>query len=347
MPAEMSIAGAMIGGSEGGRLGQMLEGYMSAQVASVIARLGLADHLVGQTRTAAELAASVGAAPDPLGRVLAAAAVYGILTKDTDGRFALTPMGELLRSDVPGSARGLAVGFLGVPMWESAGRLADAVRPAGSGDRYVPAGPWEYYGQHPEEARWFARAMGRVTSTLVSQLAAADYVPPPSDRIVDVGGSRGTLLAHLLHTRPAAMGVLFDRAEALAEAPGFLAEAGVSERVALVQGDFLREVPEGDLYVLCQVLHNWDDDDVRRIIGNCHRASRPGGSLLVIELVLPSTPEPSIAHLMDLIMLMVVGGRERSRDQHASLLVSAGYSFVRDTPVTDVLPWHVLEFRRA
>ena len=115
MAAEMSIAGAMIGGSDGGRLGQILEGYMSAQVASVIARLGVPDHLVEKARTAGELAAEVGAGPDALGRLLAAAVVYGLVTRDEAGRFALTPMGELLRSDVARSARGLAVGFLGVP----------------------------------------------------------------------------------------------------------------------------------------------------------------------------------------------------------------------------------------
>ena len=218
--------------------------------------------------------------------------------------------------------------------------------PAESADRHVSAGPWEYYQRHPEEARWFARAIGRVTSTLVSQLAASGYVPPSCGRIVDVGGSRGTLLAHLLHTAPAAGGVLFDWAEALVEAPGFLAEAGVDDRTELVEGDFLRAVPNGDLHVLCNVLHNWEDDDVRLIAGNCHRA-RPGGSLLVIEQVLPSTSEPSVAHLMDLLMLMLVGGRERTREQHQSLLGPVGYTFVSDTRVTDALPWHVLEFRRA
>ena len=109
----------------------------------------------------------------------------------------------------------------------------------------------------------------------------------------------------------------------------------------------MREVPEGDLYVFCNVLHNWDDNNVKRIVGNCHRAGWPGGSLLVIEQVLPPTPEPSIAHLMDLLMLMMLGGRERTREQHASLLGSVGYTFVSDTPVTDVLPWHVLEFMRT
>ena len=97
--------------------------------------------------------------------------------------------------------------------------------------------------------------------------------------------------------------------------------------------------------MLKQILHSWNDEDVRRIVGNCLRVSPPGGSLLVIELVLPSAPEPSVAHLLDLVSLLV-GGRERTREQYASLLGSAGYRFVSDTPVTDVLPWHVLEFRR-
>ncbi len=341
------MVGAMIGGAEGEQLGRMLEGYMATQVATVIARLGVPDQLAVKPRTAAEVAAEVGADPDALGRLLPAAALYGLVTQDEDGRFALTPMGELLRSDAAGSARALAVGFLGSPTWDSVGRLADIMQPTASGAPYVPTPPWRYYTEHPEEARWFARAMGTVTSTLVSQLAASGYVPPACDRMVDVGGSRGTLLAHLLQTAPHATGVLFDRAEALAEAPAFLAGAGVNDRVELVAGDFLTEVPPGDLHVLCQVLHNWDDESVRRIVGNCHRASRAGGALLVIELTLPSTPEPSIAHLMDLLMLVLVGGRERTRQEHASLLGSAGYTFVRDTPVTGVLPWHVLEFQRT
>ena len=99
--------------------------------------------------------------------------------------------------------------------------------------------------------------------------------------------------------------------------------------------------------MLCQVLHNWEDDDVRRIAGNCHRASRPGGSLLVIELVLPSTPEPSVAHLMDLLMLMLVGGGSAAASSMRRCSGRWVTRFVRDTPVTDVLPWHVLEFRRA
>lgn len=190
--------------------------------------------------------------------------------------------------------------------------------------------------------------MGRVTAVLVAELAGAGFEPLGSGQIVDVGGSRGTLLAHWLATVPGSTGVLFDRAEALTQAPEFLAAAGVSQRVELVAGDFLRDVPPGgDLYILSQVLHNWPDEQVRTIIGNCHRASAPGGSLMVIEYVLPPGPDPSLAHVLDLIMLMALGGRERTSAQLEALAGQAGYSLLRDTALTDVLPWRVLEFQRG
>jgi predicted O-methyltransferase YrrM len=346
-PGEMSLYAAMLG--EAGRpLGWLLEGMLTAQVASVLARLGVADELAEGPLPAGQLALRVGAAPDALSRLLSAAAVYGLVGKDGAGRFALTPASDLLRTAADGSARGVAVGFLGPPLWQSAGRLAEIVRNPEPVNPAGPGGVYDYFGQHQEEAAWFVRAMGRVTGILVDQCARAGFRPLASGRIVDVGGSRGTLLAYLLEALPSAHGVLVDRAEALAEAPGFLAAAGVADRVELVVGDFLREVPAGGgLYVLSQILHNWDDEHVRAIVRNCHRASQPGSGLMVIDYVLPDGPEPSLAHLMDLIMMMVLGGRERTRAEHEALLRPEGYTLVRDTPLTEVLPWRVLEFERG
>ncbi len=346
MADELSLFGAMLGEPDG-RLGQLLEGMFTAQVTTVLTRLGVPGQLAGGPLTAAELAPRVGASAGALPRLLAAAAAYGLVSQDSAGRYSLTPASTPLRPDVHESAQDLAVGFLAPPMWASVGRLAEVVRNPEPVNPAAPGGVYAYYAEHPEEAAWFVRAMGRTTEILVSQLAKIDFRPRMAGRIVDVGGSRGTLLAYLLQARPAASGVLLDRAEALAGAPGYLSGAGVAERVELVTGDFLREVPEGDLHVLCQVLHNWDDEHVRTIVGHCHQASRPGGGLLVIEYVLPDDPEPSLAHLMDLIMMLVVGGRERTRAEHEAIIGSAGYHLVRDTPVTDVLPWRVLEFERA
>jgi hypothetical protein len=238
---ELSLYEAMLDGRGSSQLGRLLEGILTAQVTSVLARLGLPDQLAGGPLAADQLAPRVGAEPDALSRLLTAAAGYGLVSRDSAGRYSLTPAGELLRSDVPGSARALAAGFIGPPMWETFGRLTDVVR-------------------NPEPV--------------------------------------------------------------------------------------LREVPHGDLHVLSHVLHNWDDEHVRTIAGHCHRASHPGGGLLVIEYLLPDDPEPSLAHLMDLIMMVVLGGRERTRAEHEALLGPVGYTLVRDTPLTGVLPWRILEFER-
>jgi SAM-dependent methyltransferase len=182
---------------------------------------------------------------------------------------------------------------------------------------------------------------------MVGELAASGFRPLASGRIVDLGGGRGTLLAYLLGADPGATGVVFDRAEVLAEAPQVLAGAGLGSRAECIPGDFLTEVPPGDLYVLSQVLHNWRDEQVLAVLSNCRKAGRPGNSIMVVELMLPDGPEPSLAHVMDLIMLTTLGGRERTRAQHEALMAQEGYHLVRDTPLARVLPWRILEFQHG
>ena len=347
MPDELSLYGALLGEQGAGRVGRLLEGMLTCQVASALARLGVPDQLAGGPRTADEIAPEVGAAAGALRRLLAAAAAYGLVSQDGQGRFALTADGAVLRSDVAGSFRALAIGFFGPPMWASFGRIADVVRNPEPVNPAGPGGVFEYYARHPQDAAWFAQGMGQATAILVSQLAKAGFRPLTGGRIVDVGGSQGTLLSYLLQAVPGATGVLLDRPEALAAAPGYLAAAGLADRVELVSGDFLHDIPAGDLHVICHTLHNWDDEHARMIIGNCARASHPGAGLMVIDQVLPEGPEASVAHLMDLTMMLALGGQERTRAEHEALLGPAGYSLVRDTPLTDVLPWRILEFQRA
>jgi SAM-dependent methyltransferase len=344
---EVSHLATAVDGDEGHQLARLLDGYAAAQVARVLALLAVPDHLGETARTAADLAAATGTASGPLGRLLAAATVYGLVTQDGQGRFALTGMGSRLRTDADGSMRNVAVGFLTPPIWQGFGRLAEIVKTGDPVDPAMPGGTWEYFERHPDDAIWFARAMSQVTSALVGRIAAEGYAPPAAERIVDVGGSRGTLLAYMLRAAPGARGVLFDRAEAMAEAPAVLATAGLDGRVEIVAGDFFDHVPDGDLHIVSNVLHDWEDDDARRIVANCHRASRPGGTLLVVGLLLPSPPRPSLAHTMDLLMMVVEGGRERTLEELQSLMAAEGYAFARDTPLEDVLPWHIVEFRRA
>jgi len=328
------------------QVGQFLGGWMATQVVRVLAELGVPDQLAGKPMTAGELAPLLGAAAGPLARLLSVAAVYGLVTRDGD-RFALTKTGETLRTDVPGSLRALAIGFVAPPMWDSVGRLAEVVRDGRPVDRGAPGGPWDYFERNPEVAAWFARAMSDGTTTMVAQLCAAGYRPPPdARRVVDVGGSRGTLLSYLLRTAPDATGVLLDRAEALTEAPGVLKAAGVADRATLQPGNFFAAVPAGDTHVLSNILHDWDDKVARAILRSCHRAGQPGGRLVVFSFLLSEALDPPQPYLMDLLMMTVEGGRERTLGEMCALLESGGYEFVRDVPVAGPMPWHAIEFRR-
>jgi hypothetical protein len=326
------------------RLVRLLDGHVAAQVAHVVALLGVPDHLADGPRSARDLASATSSMPGPLARLLAAASMYGLVSQDGQGNFALTAMGALLRTGVDGSMRSRAAGFLTPPIWQAWGQLAEIVQTG----RSPVENTWAYFEQHPADAAWFARAMGEVTAAVVSRMAVTGYAPPPAERIVDVGGSRGTLLAGLLRSAPAARGVVFDRAEALTEAETVLAEAGVADRAEAIAGDFFAEVPAGDLHVLSNVLHDWEDDQARRIVARCHQASRPGGGLLVIGMLLPSPPRPSPAGIMDLRMMVVVeSGRERTLDELRSLMAAEGYAFARHVSLGDELPWHVVEFLRT
>ena len=298
---------------------------MATQVVRTVALLGIPDQLAASPRTAAGLAAATSTAPDPLARLLCAAAVYGLVTRDGEGRFALTGPGGRLRSDVPGSMRDQVVGFVAPPLWDSLGNLVewwgDPVNPS------APGGPWDYFRRNPGEAAWFARAISGEATELTEDLRAMAYgLPAGAGRVVDVGGSRGALLAYLISAAPAATGVLFDRAEAMAEAPGALAAAGVAGQVEIMAGNFFETVPPGDVHVLANVLHDWDDDAAGVILRNCHRAGRPGGTLIVFTFLLTKALEPPQPYLMDLLMMAVEGDRERTLTELSALAGAAGMS---------------------
>jgi SAM-dependent methyltransferase len=350
LPDQVSVFGPSIDDPEddaGRRLALLIGGYVPAQVVTTLARLGVADELTQTGRDAEDLARALGVPAGPLARLLRAAATLGVVALNPDGTFAATRVSERLRTGAPGSLRDLAIGFVLPPTWSALGRLADLVQTGKPADTQLM---WDYVQAHPDAAARFAGAMERQTTALAGYLRAAGYAPPPCDRIVDVGGSRGILLSYLLQAVPGARGVLLDRAEALTQAPAVLADAGVDDRAEIVTGDFMTEVPDGDLHVLCHVLHDWDDDIALQIVRNCYRASRPGGGLAVIEYLLPTPPGPSLSYLMDILMMTVEAGRERTRDEFQTMMASAGYLFSREVPVTSpgrTLPQRILEFRRV
>lgn len=335
---------------EGGReLSDLIWGVFTTPVTLAIADLNIAGILAGERLTAAEIADAAGTDRAATVRLLRAGVSVGLLTGDGEGRYGLTEKGRWLRPDVSGV--GALAGFLLGPMATALAELPDHVREGRKVDPAAPGGFWDWLAGRPHEVARFAGAMGFVTSRVLTGMESSGYRPPDGvRRIIDVGGNRGTVLAWLLQAVPEASGVLFDLPESLAVAPEFLAAQQVTDRTELIEGSFFDRVPDGDLHVLSNLLHDWGDDQARRIVENCARASRPGGWLVIIETGVPSVPEPALGPLLDVAMMVALGGGERTLEENRALIEPAGYSLVREVPIPLAAdrppPWRVLEFQR-
>jgi hypothetical protein len=325
---------------------QIMFGMWVTQIASAVGQLGVADLVAKGKVSVDELAAECGANPEALYRLLRAAAAIGLVGETAPRHFALTPVGETLRSDAPNSMLDILIAETMPGHWLPWGRLADAVRHGGSVSQEILGTElWKYYADNPEEGRRFARGMGNL-SAIASQEVAHVFDPGDAACIIDVGGSEGVLLRGFLSRLPNARGILFDRPEIADVAKNAIAASGFAERVDVVGGDFFADVPAGgDLYLLKHVLHDWPDDKCDQILRNIHRAAAPGSRLLVIEMLLPDGPGPSPVPLMDINMLVMVGGRERTAAEYAEMLGHCGYAVERIVPTPGV--FHVIEARRV
>lgn len=306
------------------RLRFMIESHVVSQVIAETARLGIADELAGGPRTTAELARATGAHEQSLGRFLGASVAAGLLTADGD-RFALTELGELLRSG-EGSLRNYAISRLAPLQWRPWERLHDTVLSGKPSQREVLGmDMWAYLDANPEEGRYFDRTMDELTAAAAAKLTAAvDFTP--YHRIVDVGGGLGRMLGHILDAAPHARGVLYDRPEVVERAAEDLRARGHADRVEAVGGDFLTEAPPaGDLYLLKQVLCDWNDEHCRAILSSCYRAAPAGSTLLIIDVLRPEEITASPVHFFDLGLMLTLDGRVRTREEYRELLVSAGY----------------------
>ena len=311
-------------------------GIARTQLLAALAELGVADALADGPAGAPELAARLGLDADALHRALRAAAVDGVVALDRQGRFRLTRLGATLRADAP-HAMGDWVRYLAAPSTAAAwGALAHAIRSGESAFAHVHGrSVWTWLAEHPAEERLFARAMRRLSEDEAPALVAAgDW--PESGTVCDVAGGAGGLLAALLQARPGLRGVLVDAPGVLREADTALRRAGVRARVALVAGDLFAGVPvRADLYLLKNVLHDWDDARCQRILAGVRAAMRPGARLVVVELLQERGRPDPFASWVDLQMLTQSdGGRERSAAELQGLLRAAGLvpGPVRRTP---------------
>jgi SAM-dependent methyltransferase len=314
--------------------------YWVSRALHEVARLGIADRIGDAPVAAAELAASAGLDASALARTLRALAMAGLFVETSPGVFAHTDASRLLRDDTPGSLRPIARYMGDEAHWRSYAAYGESLRtgrPACDSALGMPIFAW--YGTNEEEGEQFNRGM---TSFSMTQLAAVERVYDFTRfrRIADIGGGRGHVLAKLLACAPEAEGVLFDLPHAIehARAACLLPEG----RTELITGDFFHAVPDGcDLYVVKHILHDWNDSDSLRILRAIRRAMAPDARLLVLELLRPEGPEPHFAKLLDIEMLVLAGGRERTETEFRDLFAEAGFNLARTIPTE--LPITVLE----
>jgi len=314
-------------------MARLADGFLTTQLLYVAARLGVADALAQGPLTGAELAAAVGADPDLLTRALRGLVLEEVLAEEEGGRFALSELGQCLRADAPGSMRGPVLARGEVYYQAAAGTLA-AVRHGGTafehvhGDRF-----FDHLRRHPErEAAFQASMTGRSEQEAGDVVTAYDF--GGIGRLVDVGGGHGILLGAILRSAPDLHAVLVDQPAVVTDARRRLAAEGVADRCQLVPGDFFAEVPAGaDAYLLSRVLHDWSDDDARRVLAAYRAAMGPGSRLLVVEAILPerAADQPAVIR-MDLHMLILLGARERTEAQFRRLLADAGFEIRRVVP---------------
>ena len=308
-------------------LARLLDGFVTTQLLYVAAKLGVADVLAAGPRSGPEIADAVGADRDALVRVLRGLVTDDVLAEEADGRFALTPVGECLRSG-PGAAL-----VRGEVYYEAAAGLLDTVREGGTAFEHVHGERFfDHLARHPDREAAFQGSMAARSEQEAHDVAAA-YDFSGLRRLVDVGGGRGVLLAAILRANPELHGVLTDREAAIPAARAHLDAASVGERADCVAADFFTTVPAGaDAYMLSRVIHDWDDDDARRILSTCRGAmdDAPASRLLVVEAILPERAHDRPAAIrMDIHMLLLLGARERTEAEFRALLGSSGFQVQR------------------
>lgn len=302
-------------------------GIGAGHVVATVAELGVPDALAqGGRQTAAQLAPQVGADADALHRLLRAAAALGVVHLDRRGRFRLARVGQALRSDAPQSMAPWAR-YMGSAATSGAwAGLTESVR---SGEPAFPRvngrSVWTHFAEHPEEEAQFAAAM-RALTELVAPSVVAAWDWPAQGVVCDVGGGVGTLLARVLDARPGLRGIVVDAPGVLAGAERHLAARGLRDRVTLVAGDIFERVEaRADVFLLKDVLHDWDDERCARILAVVRAAMAPGASLVLVETPQERNVPPLTAELQDLQMLTQCdGGRQRSIAELQDLLRGAG-----------------------
>jgi len=321
---------------------QMCMGLRTSQALFVAVSLGIPDLLADGSRTSNELASSTQTHAPALRRLMRALVALGMFAEMDEDRFSLAPAGKLLRSAIPGSQRSIVLFLVGPARWQCWSDLLQCVRSGEpAADRVLGMPLFDYYALHPEESQIHDRAMAAFSSSVAAAFLAA-YDLSPYRRAVDVGGGSGQMLAQMLCTYPQLNGVLFDLPNVVDQAWRTLTEVGVADRCQIHAGSFFETMPSGgDIYLLKNVLHDWDDERAKAILTKCREGMSRDATLLVLDRLLPEKAQHGCmadAHLLDLEMLTLApGGRERTQREMYTLLEGTGFRFKGVIPMASSL----------
>jgi hypothetical protein len=326
--------------SEATLMTQMLAGFQVSQALYVVARMDIATQLADEPLSIGRLAEETGADEDALRRLLRTLAPLGLFRHVGHDTVAVTSFGELLSSSHPASLRDAALYWMETH-YQPFNELLGTVRTGKPAAEILYGKPFfEWLAEDPRRAALLTGAMANVTGGLRAGMFEG-YALPQGKVVADIGGADGTVMAELLGRAPGRHGIVFDLPHVVSDAHELLRARGLTDRVEVVGGDFFDAVPTADVYVLSYILHDWDYASSGKLLGSIARAANPGARLVVIEAVVPEGDTPHLAKMIDLTMLAMLTGRERTAEEYEALLGEAGFAVDRILPTPS--PFSVIE----
>lgn len=318
------------------QIAEIILSQLVSRLVYIAATLKLPDYLAEAPRTAVELAPLAVMHAPALYRVMRTLASLGFFTEDAEHRFALRPLGAVLKTGTPGHAAALIMG--GEIVTRSLDQILYSVQTGKPGfERSFGTPLFDWLAANPVQAALFNKTMVGFHGMEPPAIASA-YNFSAFQTIADVGGSTGNLLATILSRHPGPRGILFDLPHVVRDAPALIQQRGLADRIRIEAGSFFESVPAGaDAYILSHVIHDWTPEQCLTILGHCRRAMNAGGRLLLAEMVLPDGDAPHAGKMLDMIMLTVLGGEERTASQYSALLDQAGFQMTRIIPTASLV----------
>jgi hypothetical protein len=321
-------------------LAQMSMGFIVSQGISVAAKLYIADHLKTGAKTIVELAGLTKTHEPSLYRLMRALTSVGVFQKDADGRYSNSALSEFLRSDHAESLRAASHMICDHEHWRAHGNMLQSVKTGEIAFEHTFGMPvFPYYAQNAEPAKVFDDAMTSFSKSIANAVVAV-YDFSEAGTIADIGGGHGLLLETVLKAAPQAAGILFDQ-------PQVVAGANVSARVEKMSGDFFSAIPvKADIYLMKFIIHDWNDEQSETILKNLAKSAKPGAKVLLVESVVEEDDSiPSMSKVMDLNMLAMTGGKERTAAEYAALFEKTGFKLTRVIPTPS--PMQIVEAVRV